>query len=488
MNKHLSGNSIARVYILIADFAIMNAVVFVCWKGWIVDAPPFFDYATKIVAILANMSLLVAEYFHSTIAHWRMMKISNIARNTFGLSFVQCVILGVLVKLLYPNAGGIFDAMLFIFGSEFVLLFLSRLVEYYLLRYLRRQGRNTRSVILVGNDPAISELYTNLLHDPSYGYRIKGYFADAKNEDLIPQPPYLGTLDELHDMEQKALRNENRMDGMQNPKAESYQSLLEADEVYCCLPQEKAQMIVDLMKYCDRNLIHYFYVMRQFAPYHLSFSPIDFGGLNVFTNHREPLEDPLNRIIKRTFDLVFSSVVCLVLLPLIPIIGLIIKIQSPGPIFFGQERTGFNGKNFKCYKFRSMHVNKDADKIQATEHDVRKFAFGNFMRKCNIDELPQFFNVLIGDMSVVGPRPHMLYHTEHYSKLINEYMVRHLCKPGITGLAQVSGYRGETKELWQMKDRVRLDIWYIENWSVWLDLSIIAKTVVSIFKPDKNAY
>ena len=110
------------------------------------------------------------------------------------------------------------------------------------------------------------------------------------------------------------------------------------------------------------------------------------------------------------------------------------------------------------------------------------------MRKCNIDELPQFFNVLIGDMSVVGPRPHMLYHTEHYSKLINEYMVRHLCKPGITGLAQVSGFRGETKELWQMKDRVRLDIWYIENWSVWLDLSIIAKTFVSIFKPDKNAY
>ena len=208
----------------------------------------------------------------------------------------------------------------------------------------------------------------------------------------------------------------------------------------------------------------------------------------MFTNHREPLEDPLNRIIKRTFDLVFSSVVCLMLLPLIPIIGLIIKIQSPGPIFFRQERTGFNGKNFDCYKFRSMHVNKDADKIQATEHDVRKFAFGNFMRKCNIDELPQFFNVLIGDMSVVGPRPHMLYHTEHYSKLINEYMVRHLCKPGITGLAQVSGYRGETKELWQMKDRVRLDIWYIENWSVWLDLSIIAKTFVSIFKPDKNAY
>lgn len=135
-----------------------------------------------------------------------------------------------------------------------------------------------------------------------------------------------------------------------------------------------------------------------------------------------------------------------------------------------------------------MHVNKDADKVQATEHDVRKFAFGDFMRKCNIDELPQFYNVLIGNMSIVGPRPHMLYHTEYYSKLINEYMVRHLCKPGITGLAQVRGFRGETKELWQMKDRVRMDIWYIEHWSVMLDLAIIAKTFISIFKHDKNAY
>ncbi|MDE6354494.1 MAG: sugar transferase, partial [Prevotella sp.] len=175
-------------------------------------------------------------------------------------------------------------------------------------------------------------------------------------------------------------------------------------------------------------------------------------------------------------------------LPFIPIIALIIKLQSPGPIFFKQSRTGMNGREFQCYKFRSMHVNKDADLVQATENDPRKFAFGNFMRKANVDELPQFFNVLKGDMSIVGPRPHMLHHTEVYRDLIDKYMVRHFVKPGITGWAQVTGYRGETKELWQMEGRVQRDIWYIENWSIWLDLRIIGKTALQIFIHDKNAY
>lgn len=183
-----------------------------------------------------------------------------------------------------------------------------------------------------------------------------------------------------------------------------------------------------------------------------------------------------------------SLFTCLLMLPFIPIIALIIKWQSPGPIFFTQDRTGLNGKTFRCYKFRSMHINNDADMQQATLDDPRKFPFGNFMRKCNIDEFPQFFNVLKGDMSIVGPRPHMLYHTEVYSELIDKYMVRHFSKPGVTGWAQVTGFRGETKELWQMEERIRRDIWYIENWSFWLDLRIIGLTFVSLFKPDKKAY
>ena len=135
-----------------------------------------------------------------------------------------------------------------------------------------------------------------------------------------------------------------------------------------------------------------------------------------------------------------------------------------------------------------MHVNKDADKAQATKNDPRKFAFGNFMRKTNIDEFPQFFNVLKGDMSIVGPRPHMLHHTEVYGSLIDKYMVRHLVKPGVTGWAQVTGYRGETKTLEQMEGRVKRDVWYIENWSFFLDFKIIVVTVLNMFKGEKNAY
>jgi len=175
-------------------------------------------------------------------------------------------------------------------------------------------------------------------------------------------------------------------------------------------------------------------------------------------------------------------------LPILPVVAVFILIQSPGPLFFRQIRTGVSGKDFMCYKFRSMHINRDADTVQATEHDPRKFPFGDWMRKYNIDELPQFWNVLMGEMSVVGPRPHMLYHTEMYKRKIGKYMVRHFVKPGITGWAQVTGFRGETKELWQMEERVKCDIWYIEHWSIWLDIRIVWMTVKSIFIHDEKAY
>lgn len=192
--------------------------------------------------------------------------------------------------------------------------------------------------------------------------------------------------------------------------------------------------------------------------------------------------------IKRSFDIAFSFVVCFVLLFFIPFIAIIIKIQSRGPVFFVQERTGLDGRTFHCLKFRSMRLNGESDKKQCQKHDPRVFPFGRFLRRTNLDELPQFFNVLMGDMSVVGPRPHMLYHTEKYSALIPEYMRRHVCRPGITGWAQVTGFRGETQELWQMKGRVSHDLWYIEHWSPWLDLRIILMTVKSIFVCDNKAY
>jgi putative colanic acid biosynthesis UDP-glucose lipid carrier transferase len=220
----------------------------------------------------------------------------------------------------------------------------------------------------------------------------------------------------------------------------------------------------------------------------LNLEPTMFGHLQVFTTYVSPLEDPLNRIIKRLSDILMSLVFLIPTALLFPIVACIIKIQSPGPIFFRQRRTGLDGKEFEMIKFRSMHVNQDADKVQATENDPRKFGFGTFMRKSNIDELPQFWNVLRGDMSIVGPRPHMLAHTMQYSQLIDKYMVRHFVKPGITGWAQVTGFRGETKEKWQMEGRVERDIWYIQNWTIWIDLRIIWMTVKTIFKHDEKAY
>lgn len=180
--------------------------------------------------------------------------------------------------------------------------------------------------------------------------------------------------------------------------------------------------------------------------------------MEVMATYTSPLEEPLDRLLKRLADIFLSILFLLPAILLLPLISIIIKCQSPGPVFFRQRRTGLNGREFYCYKFRSMHVNADADQLQATKDDPRKFPFGDFMRKTNIDELPQFWNVLIGDMSIVGPRPHMLAHTEQYDKLIDKYMVRHFVKPGVTGWAQVTGFRGETSELWQMEGRVERDI------------------------------
>ena len=203
---------------------------------------------------------------------------------------------------------------------------------------------------------------------------------------------------------------------------------------------------------------------------------------------RMSMLNPIGMFYKRCFDIVFSLVACVAIALFIPIIALIIKLQSRGPIFFVQDRTGKYGRTFRCLKFRTMRINGECNIRQCTKHDPRVFPFGRFLRRTNLDELPQFFNVLMGDMSIVGPRPHMLYHTDYYSKLIPHYMNRHFVRPGITGWAQVTGFRGETRELWQMEGRVRCDMWYINHWSLWLDLRIMVMTVKTIFVRDEMAY
>jgi len=191
-----------------------------------------------------------------------------------------------------------------------------------------------------------------------------------------------------------------------------------------------------------------------------------------------PLQNKINLKLKRSSDLVVSLLVIILLLSwLIPLLALFIKITSRGPVFFIQSRSGKNGVAFNCIKLRSMHVNNDAHSKQASENDSRITSAGKFIRKFSLDELPQFFNVICGDMSIIGPRPHMLFHTEAYSEIVDDYMNRLHVKPGITGLSQVMGYRGEIKNKMMIANRVRLDIFYIKKWSMGLDIKIVFKTI-----------
>jgi putative colanic acid biosynthesis UDP-glucose lipid carrier transferase len=261
------------------------------------------------------------------------------------------------------------------------------------------------------------------------------------------------------------------------------------DEIYCTLPNSQDEKIIRLLNFAEKNMIR-FYLVPEFSRYvkkKLILESIE--HLPIMTVRSEPLQSIHNQIIKRLFDIVFSFLFLVILFPLFYIIlGGIIKLSSRGPILFKQKRTGIYGKEFNCYKFRSMQMNEDAHVKQAVENDPRITRLGHFLRHFNLDEIPQFYNVLRGDMSVVGPRPHMLKHTELYSSIIDKYMVRHLIKPGITGWAQVNGYRGETKTIEQMEGRVRLDVWYLENWTFLLDLKIVLLTVINMFRGEKNAY
>jgi Undecaprenyl-phosphate glucose phosphotransferase len=261
------------------------------------------------------------------------------------------------------------------------------------------------------------------------------------------------------------------------------------DELYIVTASEH---IIDLHYYFE--LADNFCMRLKFVP-DLSnistepFSTANFNNFQVIKPRNEPLQNAYNRLIKRIYDLIFSTLVIVFILSwLYPIMACIIKYQSKGPVLFKQLRTGKKNKSFWCYKFRSMEVNQSSDSLQAQKEDPRVTPIGRFIRKTSLDELPQFFNVFRGDMSIVGPRPHMLKHTEDYNELISNFMVRHFVKPGITGLAQVSGHRGETKKVSDMKKRVNADILYVQNWSLIKDIKICFLTIFVTLKGDKNAF
>ncbi len=465
------GNDLIRIAIIIGDFLLLNLLVYLCLEQFDDKTPDYFMDHNAVVVMVANFAMLVAEYFFNTIAYHRRLSAIDLLRRVFMLSATQSALMFFLLRSI-SRGGGFFKFMYYFAGFLFIGLLLARLIERGIILYLRAKGKNTQSILFVGNDPANLMLYHDMLENSSAGTYVKGYYADEPIENAPEQFVHLGNLQQLNAQMEEDKDKTN----------------LGIDLLFCCLSHDESAFINRVIHFCDNHVVHFYYVPRMSGNLHLRLIPELYGDVTLFTNRREPLTFIENKFLKRTFDIVVSALTCLVLLPFLPIIALIIKMQSPGPLFFVQNRTGLNGHTFKCYKFRSMHVNNQADTLQATKDDPRKFPFGEFMRKTNIDEFPQFFNVLKGDMSIVGPRPHMMLHTEMYGKLIDKYMVRHFCRPGITGWAQVTGFRGETKELWQMEERIRRDIWYLENWTFWLDLKIILKTALTIVRPDKQAY
>ncbi len=357
-----------------------------------------------------------------------------------------------------------YSRLALIYGLSFLLIAVPswRFGLLFWLKHERKKGRQLRNLLAIGYDTGLQDLLDYFQGHPEFGFRYLGYLGEP-SENTVP----LGPIDSLSEICQK------------------YQ----VQEFYAFVSALSKEEIQRLVEFAENHLIRLHFIpetkgmpFRKLAVEYYDYVPV----LQV---RPIPLDDPANRLLKRLFDLVFSlSVILFLLTWLMPILAAIIRINSKGPILFRQKRSGKGNQEFWCYKLRSMYIHQEDGVTQARKGDNRITPVGKWLRKTSLDELPQFFNVLIGNMSVVGPRPHAVAHTETYAPAINKYMLRHIIKPGITGLSQVMGYRGETDEEYLMRNRVRIDIFYLENWTFWLDLKLIFFTLTNGFKGEDRAY
>jgi putative colanic acid biosynthesis UDP-glucose lipid carrier transferase len=342
---------------------------------------------------------------------------------------------------------------------SFLIIAISKFGIYFLLKTYRAiYGGNRRKVVVFGENVKTRALVDFFNNKKEYGYNlIKIFNTKEKDFDL---------KDSLEDINKH-----------------------NADEIYCSMADLNTNEIKTIVNFADNNLKIVKFLPDNKGNFLKRVKYQYYDYLPVMSFREIPLEDSFNVFVKRVFDVVFSLIIIFFILSwLTPILAVLIRLESKGPVFFKQSRNGFNYKEFECYKFRSMTPNPKAHLEQVTRGDQRITRIGKFIRKTSIDELPQFFNVLFGDMSVVGPRPHMVSHTEMYAKRIDKFMVRHFVKPGITGLAQTSGFRGEVETDKDIIGRVKYDIFYIENWSLILDLKIILKTFLNAIKGEEKAY
>lgn len=418
----------------------------------------------SLVAVIIWIALLLQNDSNRSV---RVEPIESILWRTIKKLVIHASLISVFVVYLkYGDVSRL--RMVYFYLIFFGLLMITRFLSMKLLKYIRSKGYNFKKFIIVGANEAGEKIRKVLAKDLTYGYRFFGFFDEIQNQTLVDPVLIIGKFENI---EKFVIENE-------------------IDELYVALSIENIDVINELIRICEQNMVRIkfipdFQLYTKASKVEVAF----YENTPVLMFRTEPMEYASNRLIKKVFDLLFSSLVIILIFPwLFPIIMIIIKLESPGPVFFTQERSGRDNRTFKCLKFRSMYVNGLAHSKQAHKGDSRITKFGAFIRKTSIDELPQFFNVFAGDMSVVGPRPHMVNLAKEYSDLIGNYFVRQYAKPGITGWAQVNGFRGETKVLSDMENRVEYDIWYIENWSLLLDVKIIIKTIINIFKGEENAY
>ena len=339
-----------------------------------------------------------------------------------------------------------------------------------MLNYYRSKGGNTRAVVLIGKNEITDKIIEELIESPHFGYKLIGIVSKKPiNDDRVK---YLGNLDQF-------------FENISSSKI---------DDLIITTEKLDHEMLRRIMNFADSKAIRTRVIPNFESLYQNRFELQMFSGYPMISVRSEPLQEFQWRILKKLFDIAFSIIVFVLIFSwLFPLIAILIKLDSKGPVFFIQDRWGINGQKFKFFKFRSMKVeSKDVTETgefnQAQQNDPRITKLGAFLRKSSLDELPQFINVLKGNMSVVGPRPHAHEHNLRTHKVIDKYMIRHWVKPGITGWAQINGFRGETKTNELMQKRVDLDIWYIENWTFWLDLKIIFMTIYNALRGEENAY
>ncbi len=461
----LSRLRLSRYYIpalFILDLCILNSVYFVA--VWIDYGTFTGSNNTKSMVFVSNAIWVLLAVYHKA---YRIERVEPIIKSINQLVSLITIHSLIIVLILIAFDSNFSSYLVYYFTFFPITLILCRYLVLKSMRYVRGKGYNFRNVLIFGANTHSVNLAKLFKSDRSLGYRLNGYF-DIKKSKLKLNAPFLGGVDEMSYL----LKHQ------------------EIDELFICTNDFSKSLIEQLTHLCEKYMVRASFIpnFQDFVK-SKSINIEYYNSLPVIKLRAEPLEHPFYQLLKRVFDILFSLVVIVFVFPwLFPVIIIAIKLNSNGPIFFKQLRSGEENKSFNCLKFRTMSVNNEADKTQASKNDARITRVGRFLRKTNLDEFPQFFNVLQGRMSVVGPRPHMLKHTEQYSSLLSDYLVRHYSKPGITGWAQINGYRGETKELKDMKQRVKFDIYYIENWNFLLDLKIIFLTVYNMIKGEKNAF